>query len=411
MNVLIIAQYFPPDLGGSATRAYNMARGLTLNGCNVTVITAFPHYPHGEVPKEYRWLPLKVEWFKGIKVIRVFILPLESRGLIRRIILFMTFIVTSLFALPIIGKVDVIWAANPDIIAIIPSLIYSKLKRYPIVSNVDDLAIEDLFDLELIKKKSLISTIIQILPRTLYNKVKALTPVSPGYIETLTKKYGVNKDKIHVIYGGVNLSIFKPIKLPKFNPNEFIALYSGAFSTAYDFDQVLMAAKIIETQDKKIKFIIQGKGELSSYIKSKVKELELKNVVIMDKLLSRMEVSELLNQADVLLQPLGDFGKPHMGISTKLFEYQAVGKPIICCSSGTPGKYIEETKSGIVVKPRDHEELAKVILYLKNNAEVCRKLGENGRKYVEENASIEKIGLKMKHVLKQYLVKSSYVVE
>jgi len=100
-----------------------------------------------------------------------------------------------------------------------------------------------------------------------------------------------------------------------------------------------------------------------------------------------------------------------LGILSKLCEYSAAGKPIICCAEGEPARYVKEAKSGIVVKPGDHEELAKVILYLKNNAEVCRKLGENGRKYVEENASIDKIGLKMKHVLKQYLVKSSYVVE
>ena len=28
MNVLVIAQYFPPDMGGGATRAYNVAEWL-----------------------------------------------------------------------------------------------------------------------------------------------------------------------------------------------------------------------------------------------------------------------------------------------------------------------------------------------------------------------------------------------
>ena len=403
MNVLIIAQYFPPDLGGSATRAYNIAKGLKLNKCNITVITAFPHYPHGKIPKKYRWKPIKIEQLNGIKIIRVFILPLESKGLTKRILLFLTFIISSLFALPIVGKTDIIWCANPDIVAIIPALIYSKLKRCPIVSNVDDLAVEDLFDLNLLKKDTLLSKFIHTLPRILYSKVKALTPVSPGYIKTLVKKYGVNKDKIHVIYGGVDLKTFKPTNPNRQEKDEFIVLYSGAFSTAYNFDQVLMAAKTIEKIDNKIKFIIQGKGELANYIKTKVKKLKLKNVTIIDKLLSRKEVAKLLNQADILLQPLGDYGKPHMGISTKLFEYQAVAKPIICCSNGTPGKYISKTKSGIVVKPGDHKALAKAIIYLKNNPNVRKKMGENGRKHVLKHASIDKIGLKMKLLFKQIL--------
>jgi len=67
--------------------------------------------------------------------------------------------------------------------------------------------------------------------------------------------------------------------------------------------------------------------------------------------LSRDEVAELLTQADVLLLPLRDFGRPYLGISSKLYEYQAVGKPIICCAEGEPTRYVKEIISGIVVKP------------------------------------------------------------
>jgi hypothetical protein len=129
--VLIIAQYFPPDLGGSATRAYNVAKGLTINGCNVTVVSAFPHYPHGNIPPEYRWKPLKVEWMGKIRVIRTFILPLKSEGLSRRILLFTCFIFTSLFAIPLVGKIDIIWAANPDIMAMVPALAYGLINEDP----------------------------------------------------------------------------------------------------------------------------------------------------------------------------------------------------------------------------------------------------------------------------------------
>jgi hypothetical protein len=55
-----MAQYSPPGLGGSATRAFNMAKSLLLNGCKVTVVAAVPHYSHGKIPKGCRWKPLKV---------------------------------------------------------------------------------------------------------------------------------------------------------------------------------------------------------------------------------------------------------------------------------------------------------------------------------------------------------------
>jgi glycosyltransferase involved in cell wall biosynthesis len=400
MNVLIIAQYFPPDLGGSATRAYNVAKGLTINGCNVTVVSAFPHYPHGNIPPEYRWKPFKVEWIGKIRVIRTFILPLKSEGLSRRILLSTCFIFTSLFAIPLVGKVDVIWAANPDVVAMVPALAYGLIKRRPATTNVDDLAIEDLYDLNLIKRSSVSASIIELLAKFLYNEMKAITPISPGYVGSLIEKYGVDEKRIHVVYGGVDLNIFKPKSSEQNNPkkDEFIVLYSGAFSIAYDFNQVLNAAKILEEKEDKVKFILQGKGELVNQIRFNIKKFGLRNVVVIDKLLSREEVAELLNKADVLIQPLGDYGKPHMGISTKLYEYQAVGKPIICCSAGQPAKYVEETKSGIVVKPGDYEALANAILYLKNNLEYAKKLGNSGRKYVKNNLSIEEVGKRMKTV-------------
>jgi len=101
----VIAQLFPPDMGGGATRAYNVARGLVLNGCEVTVVAAFPHYPSGDIPSEYRWKPLAVEWMGGFRVFRTFIFPLASVGVVRRMLLFVCFVVSSLFALPFVSGV------------------------------------------------------------------------------------------------------------------------------------------------------------------------------------------------------------------------------------------------------------------------------------------------------------------
>ena len=400
LKVVIIAQYFPPDLGGSATRAYNIAKGLTLNGCDVTVVAAFSHYPHGKISKEYAWKPLKVEWMDKIRVIRTFILPLESKGLGRRIILFGVFIISSLFALPFVGNFDVVWSSNPDLVAIIPAIIYGKIKKRPVASNVDDLALEDLYDLNLIKRGSIVARTFELITKICYEKTALITPISPGYVEPLLK-YGVEKRKIHVVKSGVDLTIFKRNVSQKSVSNKFIVLYSGSFSVAYNFDQILLAAKIVEEKDDEVEFILQGKGELLSHIKSRIKDLNLKNVQVMDKIISREEVAVLLKQASALILPLGDYGKPHLGISAKLYEYQAVSKPIICCSSGVPGTYVQETKSGVVVKPGDYKSLAESIAYLKRNKDVVKELGENGRRYVEDNVSIEKIGFEITSMFKK----------
>lgn len=393
LNILVIAQYFPPDIGGSATRAYNLAKGLLLNGCDVTVIAAFPHYPHGNIPKEYRWKPFKIEWMGEIKVIRTLMPPIKSEGFFKRLLLIGFFAASSLFAFPLIEKIDAVWASSW-----IPGIVYGRIKRKPVALNVDDLTLEDLVDLELMSEDSLVLKIAEQVHRLFYVKGDVITPISSAYSEILEKKYYVKPSQIHLVRGGVDLSMFKSNVSKCEFEHKFTVLYSGAFSISYDFEQILKAAKIVGELDDNVEFVIQGQGELLGSMLSKIGELNLKNVKIIDKLLSREGVAELLGQADVLVLPLVEFKKPYRGMSSKLYEYQAAGKPIICCSRGLPKDYVNESKSGLIIYPRDYEALARAVIELKENPSLAKTLGENGRKYVENEASIEAIGLKMKEI-------------
>ena len=65
MNVLVIAELFLPDMGGGSTRAFNVVKGLLSLGHRVTVVTAFPHYPTGKVPENYKRRLISVESFGG----------------------------------------------------------------------------------------------------------------------------------------------------------------------------------------------------------------------------------------------------------------------------------------------------------------------------------------------------------
>jgi glycosyltransferase involved in cell wall biosynthesis len=407
LSVLVIAQYYPPDMGGGATRAYNAVKGMILNGAKVTVIAAFPHYPHGNIPKQYRWKPLKIEWQEGVKIIRTFVPPLPSKGLAYRLVLFLSFAVSSLLALPAVGKIDVVWAANPNIISFYPAQIYAWIKRVPVALNVDDLWPEDMYSLNLLKPSTLTAKIAETLARIAYHKSKAITPISPYYTLVIANRYHADPQKIKTVRGGVDTTKFKPCP-PKTKKEKFTVLYSGAFSVAYDFEQVLQAAKHL--QNKNIEFILQGAGELAPHIKNKIKQLGLTNVKLIDKILPREEVAKLLCQADALLLPLKDFGRPYLGISSKLYEYQAVAKPIICIARGAPALHVLETRSGLVAKPGDLEKITKHIIKLYNYFDIAKKLGFNGREFVEQQASLEKIGLALLEVFRFVTVKNFVLI-
>jgi glycosyltransferase involved in cell wall biosynthesis len=245
---------------------------------------------------------------------------------------------------------------------------------------------------------SFLAKLGEFLARFVYRSASAITPISPAYVGTITNKYEVDPRKVHVVPAGVDLNIFRyRKKLAKNSEGKFTVLYIGAFSPAYDFNQIFRAAKLL-TYSPSVEFIIQGGGELSNILKQTVKKMGLRNVKVFDKIVSRNEVARIIGEADALLLPLSGMGSIEMGLPSKLYEYQAAGKPIICCSSGQPRRYVLETESGISVKPGDYQALAEAILYLREKADVARKLGASGRQHVEQNLSIENIGLKMKRL-------------
>ena len=85
-KILIISQYFPPDISGGGTRAFNYAKCLTQKNFDVTVISAFPHL-HESVPKKFRFKFLHKEKIDGFELIRVRVPSLLHTSARNRIIL------------------------------------------------------------------------------------------------------------------------------------------------------------------------------------------------------------------------------------------------------------------------------------------------------------------------------------
>jgi glycosyltransferase involved in cell wall biosynthesis len=400
LKVLVIAQYFPPDLGGAATRANNIVKGLSLNGCQVTVIVAVPHYPHGKIPEQYRWTPIKIEQDGQVKIIRTIMPPIKSQGFFKRIVLMGAFAVSALFALPWVGHIDVVWSTSW-----VPGFVYSKIKRAPLAFNVDDLTLEDLPSLKLIDKDSKLLLLGTLIYRLFYVKADLITPISSGYIEVINKKYSVNKNKIKLVNIGVNIDIFKPYPRNK-SDSRYRVLYAGVLGLGYDFDQILLAARLCEQQGVNIEFILHGAGECLPLIKNGIEKYRLRNITLSTRVLpSRVDVAKLYSEADALILPMKDYGRPYLGIPSKLYEYQAAGKPILCCADGEPVKYIEQTKSGIAIKPGDYVGLMTAIVYLQSNPTIARQLGLNGNTYVKNQMTLKVIGSKLKCLFESLLRK------
>jgi colanic acid biosynthesis glycosyl transferase WcaI len=399
MDVLIISQYFPPDRNGSSTRAYNTVLGLTLQGCNVTVIAAFPHYPDGHIPSKYKRKILSLEEIDGIKLVRTWVPSFAHFPLIKRVLLHISFMLSSLLGLAHIRKVDVIFAMNPNLFAFFPALIYKLLFRKNIIRNVDDLWPEVFYDLGIVRSR-IFKKILDSIANITYSIPKFIVPLSYGYVQTLTDKYHVPTEKIMVIEHGVDTMKFCKLKTnyssssssssticnnfdnynndnnnekmtPTIKTRTTTIMYSGNLNLGYDFETVIRAAKLLKSQP--VYFIIRGIGVLSDKVSQMVKEYDVKNVEVRTDLLSQEQLVSVLNSADIFLLPMNlDSGAADQGLPTKLLEYQALGKPIVCISNGEAARYINKTQSGLVATTRQPQELAELIMQLVNDQDLAK---------------------------------------
>lgn len=223
-----------------------------------------------------------------------------------------------------------------------------------------------------------------------------------GVVSDVTKEQliqlGANKSKIVVNPNGVNPEKFSPdisgdrIKEQFRLNNFFVVGFIGTFTRWHGVETLFDAAVEVLSKNDKIKFLFIGDGNLKSVLELKTEQLKLDDKIIFTGIIPHEKAPEFLAACDVLVSPhLGfDNGERFFGSPTKLFEYMAMGKPIIASDLEQIGQIIKHKINGLKFKPGNAEELARLILELQSNKELCDKLGKKAREDVLESFTWEK---------------------
>ena len=399
MRVLVISQYFPPDGGGGSKRVINAIAGLQKFGHDVEVITAVPHYPRGNIPKKYRAKTLVREIWKNIQILRVRVPALPHIGFLRRLIMYVSFAFSALLAIPFTGSTDIIWAANSNVFSSLPAVIFGFFKKAPVIRNVDDLwpetAIEEGYLNEGWKAR-----VGRFLAKMAYKKCNAITPISNGYKRELIERYRISSDKIHVVEVGVDMNRFYPLasEYRKFSKTQpLTVMYSGILGTGYNFEYLIKVAELLKNDDT-IQFVIRGFGEREKEIQRKRRKHNLPNVQISTSFIGFDKLIQVLNSADIFFLPMMPLPAHEAGLPTKLLEYMACGKPIVCSSEGDAAELVRKAGCGIAVPHGDPHDAVKAILTLKSDESLRHMMGKKGRQYVEKHLSIEEVSRKLERL-------------
>lgn len=106
----------------------------------------------------------------------------------------------------------------------------------------------------------------------------------------------------------------------------------------------------------------------------------------------RKEIINILNESKIGLATILNVGQYNKfdNLATKVYEYMAMGLPVIITDSDYARKVNETFNCFFLVDPKNPKEIKEKIKYLISNSEIAKRMGENGRKAILERYNWEK---------------------
>jgi len=386
MRILILSQYFYPEIGGAAERIFSIARYLKAYNHQVTVLTGFPNYPKGIIPAKYRGKTLYIENIEETEVIRSWLFTSSNRNSLCRLLNYLSFMCSAaITGIRLEKKYDILLVSSPPLFLGLTAVFLSRKFSIPWVLDLRDLWPDIAVETGDLSDSSILTRCWYRLAYFIYGQASHLTPVSASKMNKIVLT-GVPARKITVVGNGVDMESVQNTHLDKREElglkNKFVILYAGLIGVAQGVDNILNAAEDLRNNPN-INFLIVGDGVKRKELEIKIKSKDLRNVNLLP-LQPKADIPLFINTADVCFVPLANSNIKD-AIPSKIFEAWGFQKPVILVAGGEAASLVKKVDGGVIVPPEKPELLKDAILNLLNNAELRKRYGAKGYSYVREN--------------------------
>jgi glycosyltransferase involved in cell wall biosynthesis len=395
MKLLILTQYYPPEIGAPQNRLHELAVRLKVNDMEVEVLTAMPNYPKMEVFEAYKNGSIKEEVIDGIKVFRSRIYVSHSKGIISRLLNYFSFVYTSYQRGRKLGSYDFLMVESPPLFLGYSAMRLSKKMNAKLIFNVSDLWPESAEKLGIVTNQTLLKLAYN-LERKCYEKSHLITGQTNGIVRDILTRFP--NRKVFWLPNGVDVNFYDPTIIDpvgfrikhNFSKEQILFFYGGILGHAQGLQIILSSAKKL-IEFPMAQFILQGTGPEKEFLENLKKELKITNVHFLPPV-PKAEMPGILKEIDVALVPLRKLDLFQGAIPSKVFEALAMEVPLLLGVDGEARKhFIEKADAGLFFEPENEEDLVRQIKYLLENQVEIARMGVNGRKYVMENFNRNKI--------------------
>lgn len=205
------------------------------------------------------------------------------------------------------------------------------------------------------------------------------------------KKLGFPEDKIHVLYGGLDLNLYPFFERTLPQEGEIRIMSVARLVEKKGFITLLKAFQRIHHKHPRTTLHIIGTGKDEEKIRSFIKKLHLNDSVFLRGAMDSKQISKELRNSHLfcLASETGEDGDVE-GIPNALKEAMASGLPVISTFHAGIPELIEHKKTGYLAPEKDDLELAEGIDFFLNNPNVWSDYTKRARQVIEEKFDLEK---------------------
>jgi len=322
VNVLLLNQYFYPDVASTAQHAADLARRLAERGHSVTALAGRRSYadPGRAFSGE--------EWWEGVRILRVAQTGFGKGARWRRAADFGSFYAACACRLLALERFDAVVAmTTPPLISMLAAC-YARLRSARLYLWVMDLNPDQAVAAGWLRQGAAVHRLLERALRVSLEQAEGIV-VLDRFMKQRVVERGVRPDKITVLPPWTHDEAvrFDPAGRERFRrehglDGKYVVMYSGNHSPCHPLDTLLEAARILEERPE-IAFCFVGGG--SEF--ERVRRSGLSNVVCLPyQPLGRLSAS--LSAADLHVVVMGD---PFVGIvhPCKVYNILRLGIPFL----------------------------------------------------------------------------------
>ena len=379
MRIVILTQYYAPEVGAPQTRLAALARELRRHRHDVEVVTAMPHHLIGRVYDGYRGKVYAREFIDGVRVHRTWVYAATGTG-VRRIANYLSFACSSLLGLLCTARPDAIFVESPPLFLSIPGWIAARLRGAKIIFNVADLWPDSVRELGVMGDGPALRA-AERLEKWSYERADVVNAVTEGIGRTLRERKGVPSDKIRSLPNGIDVEMFYPREPDRELQRRLrlderpVFLYAGTHGIAQGLQTVIEAAKLAEPHAN---LVMVGSGPTKPWLVDQARRMNVGNVRFVDPVPLRM-MPAYFALASASIVPLVDKPLMYGARPSKIFPSLASGVPVLFCGRGESALFLESAGAGVSVEPEDARALANHMIALVQDEPARAQMSQRAR--------------------------------